>query len=570
MRKFKLADLPAICKDILTGKSLRKIAGDYRCSPSTVHEYRGILKKEGITYEKLLTISLDELIRKVCPSAGRITVTNNSVRGVNRRCRRDAKGESKEIWPVFTVIANKLIREKTRIWNEWVDYRDLCLDLGVKPMSRAWFYRELGAELEKLRPDDEKTSMSQEHPYGDALMIDWSGTRLEFIDADGNTVSYPLFAAVFPASNYMMAIGMTDMTVASVCTALAKLLESVGVKPACIIVDNMKTAVIKHRKGKGAVMNDSFMHFLSSMDIDAEACNPRSPTSRNEVENGISVLADRVLTRLRNQKFESLEDANRDLMELTGRYVNREEFMSAELRGYSRAVLFERFEKPACRPLGTPPVYHEHFESLKVDRFYCVKINGTSYSVPFTLAGSYLRADIIDGTVHIFSGAGEVACHPRAPNGTPKVISPEHMPPSHRALHEKRKKYATDEDILKDASLLGEGIASFCRSVLALPHRREPRKACIAVISLCRRNLRCLSELNDAARDVLAGPEREWNYYTVEKFFNEIMEEKRLSGRYVRQTAIDFEQTPRRESKAHIRGPGAFRATPVHPKGEKL
>lgn len=121
MRKFKLADLPAICKDILTGKSLRKIAGDYRCSPSTVHEYRGILKKEGITYEKLLTISLDELIRKVCPSAGRITVTNNSVRVVNRRCRRDAKGESKEIWPVFTVIANKLIREKTRIWNEWVD-----------------------------------------------------------------------------------------------------------------------------------------------------------------------------------------------------------------------------------------------------------------------------------------------------------------------------------------------------------------------------------------------------------------------------------------------------------------
>ena len=106
-----------------------------------------------------------------------------------------------------------------------------------------------------------------------------------------------------------------------------------------------------------------------------------------------------------------------------------------------------------------------------------------------------------------------------------------------------------------------------------IPDRRESIqkassvKACIAVISLCRRNLRFLAEINDAVRSALAQPEREWNYYTVEKFFNEIMEEKRLSGSYGRQTGLDFEQAERNESKAHIRGAGAFRVTPVHPKG---
>ena len=565
MRKFRLADLPAICRGILTGKSLRKIAGDYGCSPSTVHEYREILKKKDITYEMLLHMPLDRLIQEVCPGAGKVSVTNNGVKVVNRRSQRDEGGNT--FRPDFTALAKKISDEKTRLWNAWVDYRDCCLDRGIRPMSRAWFYRELRAELDRIIPGDEKPGMSQEHPYGEALMIDWSGTEPEFTGADGSAVRYPLFVAVFPASNYTMARGTTDMTVASVCTALASLLESAGVKPECIIVDNMKTAVIKHRKGKGAVLNDSFMHFPATMDVDAEACNPRSPTSRNEVEKGNALLADRVLPRLRKQKFDSLEDANRALMELTSRHINREEFTGAEHRGSSRAILFEQYEKPACRPLGRVPVYHEHFESLKVDLFYCVRINGTCYSVPFTLVGSYLRADIIDGTVHIFSAAGEVACHPRAPDGTPGVISPEHMPPSHRALHEKRKKYATDEDIINEASRLGDGIASFCRPVLALPHRREARKACIAVISLCRRNLRFLAEINDAVRSALAQPEREWNYYTVEKFFNEIMEEKRLSGSYGRQTGLDFEQAERNESKAHIRGAGAFRVTPVHPKG---
>ena len=566
MRKFRLADLPAICRGILTGKSLREVAGQYGCSPSTVHEYREILKKKRITYEDLLTMPLDELIRQVCPGTGRVYVTNNSVRVINRRSRSDERDNSER--PNLTAIAKKVDEDGTRMWNAWVDYRDSCLDRGLRPMSRSWFYDELREELKKLKPDDIKTSMSQEHRYGEALMIDWSGTELEFIDADGNTVRYPLFVAVFPASNYTMAKGTTDMTIASVCTALASLLESVGVKPEYVIVDNMKTAVIKHRKGKGAVMNDSFMHFLSSMDVDAEACNPRSPTSKNEVEKGNSLLADRVLPRLRKQKFESLEDANRALMELTGRYINREEFTGTEHRGSSRTILFEKFERQACRPLGRVPVYHEHFESLKVDRFYCVRINGTCYSVPFTLAGSYLRADIIDGTVHIFGAAGEVACHPRAPNGTPKVISPEHMPPSHRAMHEKRNKYATDEDIINEASRFGEGIASFCRAVLARPRRREARKACIAVINLCRRSRHVLSELNDAARAAIARPEREWNYYTVEKFFNEIMGEKRMSGSYCRQTGLDFGKAERCESKVHIRGAGAFRVTPVHSKGE--
>ena len=204
--------------------------------------------------------------------------------------------------------------------------------------------------------------------------------------------------------------------------------------------------------------------------------------------------------QLRSQIKGYLDEANRALMELTDRYINREEFTSADRKGISRALLFEKYERPACRPVGKLPVWSEHFESLKVSRFYTVRINGTQYSVPYVFAGSYVSADIIDGTVHIYSPTGEIATHPRAANGTEKVISPGHMPESHRAEHEKRKKYATDEDILLAAGEFGDRVASLCRSMLAPGQRREARKACIAIINFCKRNRRDAAILSEAAR----------------------------------------------------------------------
>ena len=553
MRKFRLADLPAICRGILTGKSLRKIAEDYGCSPSTVHEYREILKKKDIAYEMLLHMPLDRLIQEVCPGAGKVSVTNNGVKVVNRRSQRDEGGNT--FRPDFTALAKKISDEKTRLWNAWVDYRDCCLDRGIRPMSRAWFYRELRAELDRIIPGDEKPGMSQEHPYGEALMIDWSGTELSFVAGDGRTtVSYPLFVAVFPASNYTMAIAMTDMTTASVCMATGALLRRAGVKPKWIVTDNMKSSVTRNARGKGAIMNASFMRYLSRMNIDAEACNPASPTVKNEVEHGVANIKRRVLVRMKTMEFPDLDEANRALMELTDRYINREEFTSADRKGISRALLFEKYERPACRPVGKLPVWSEHFESLKVSRFYTVRINGTQYSVPYVFAGSYVSADIIDGTVHIYSPTGEIATHPRAANGTEKVISPGHMPESHRAEHEKRKKYATDEDILLAAGEFGDRVASLCRSMLAPGQRREARKACIAIINFCKRNRRDAAILSEAARATPARPLKERNYYTFERFFREIAEEKLRKGSYGRQTELDFRRLA--PSIAFLRGNG--------------
>lgn len=539
-RKFSLTDLPGICKAILTGKSEREIQKRFGCSPSTAHKYKKRLTDMNITFEKLFSIPLDELIREVCPNVGSVSVTAKSASVTHTRSRHIKEGAKTAPEPEFAKLAAKVKAEKSTIWNEWTDYRSRCSVLGQESMSRSWFYRKLSAELAKLGGGT-GVSMSQDHRYGDALMIDWSGTELSFVAGDGRTtVSYPLFVAVFPASNYTMAIAMTDMTTASVCMATGALLRRAGVKPKWIVTDNMKSSVTRNARGKGAIMNASFMRYLSRMNIDAEACNPASPTVKNEVEHGVANIKRRVLVRMKTMEFPDLDEANRALMELTDRYINREEFTSADRKGISRALLFEKYERPACRPVGKLPVWSEHFESLKVSRFYTVRINGTQYSVPYVFAGSYVSADIIDGTVHIYSPTGEIATHPRAANGTEKVISPGHMPESHRAEHEKRKKYATDEDILLAAGEFGDRVASLCRSMLAPGQRREARKACIAIINFCKRNRRDAAILSEAARATLARPLKERNYYTFERFFREIAEEKLRKGSYGRQTELDF------------------------------
>ena len=567
-RKFSLTDLPGICRAILTGRSEREISRKYGCSPSTVCDYRKRLKAGNITYEMLFSLPLDALIKEVCPNAAEVRVTAKSAKVTHSRKKRDEAWGGPETRPDFAKLALKVKTEKSTIWNEWVNYRDGCGVLGHKPMSRSWFYSCLSDEIAKLRKGDagDGVSMLRDHAYGDALMVDWSGTELCYTADDGFTqISYPLFVAVFPASNYTMATAMPDMTTASVCMAIGRLLALAGVKPRLIVVDNMKSAVDRHVRGKGAVMNASFMHFLGLMAIDAEACNAASPTSRNEVEHGVSNLSRRVLPRMRAMQFSCMEDANRALMELTDRYINREEFTAPEKKGLSRTLLFEKYEIPACRTAGKIPAYSEHFESLRVSRFYTVKINGTQYSVPYEYAGTYVSADIIDGTVHIFSNGSEIAVHPRAARGTEKVISPGHMPESHRAEHEKRKKYATEKDILAAASKYGDGIASLCRAMLALK-RAEARKACIAIINFCRRRNGDRAMLNDAAMATRARPEREWTYYTFERFFNEIAEEKLRKGSYGRQTEIEFRKLA--PSIAFIRGPEGFSDLKPWKKGE--
>lgn len=145
--------------------------------------------------------------------------------------------------------------------------------------------------------------------------------------------------------------------------------------------------------------------------------------------------------------------------------------------------MFERFDRPALRPLPGTAYEYAQWRRCRVGLDYHIEIDKHFYSVPHQLLRQEVEARITTGTVEVFHRGKRVASHIRSQRRHRPSTVVEHMPSAHR-----RYRDWTHERIRREAAVVGNDTAALVEVILrSRPHPEQGFRSCIGILGLVTR-----------------------------------------------------------------------------------
>jgi len=244
------------------------------------------------------------------------------------------------------------------------------------------------------------------------------------------------------------------------------------------VIDNLKAAVISHRKGK-VVLNESYADMGRHYGVAIVPARPYHPQDKGKVEAGVKGIQRWILMKLRHRTFFDIDELNEAIDKLLEAYNHK----VIRRIGKSRRELFETIDKAALHPLRSQPyVYREH-KRATVGIDYHIELGGCGYSVPYTYVGK--KVDIWYSSTHVSVVCqGEtIAVHPRASHPHHDSTLKAHMPLQHRFEYEKYN----PKRILGWAESIGVQTTALMEEIMADgSHAVRGYRSCIAILNFAK------------------------------------------------------------------------------------
>ncbi len=351
-------------------------------------------------------------------------------------------------------------------------------------------------------------AMHLEYTPGDLMMIDFAGKKFHYTDSNtGKLIACEVFAGILPYSGMIFCCAVASQQTADFVTCINRMLRFYGGTPKTILCDNLKTAVTRSDKYE-PVFTDVCHQLSAHYRTTFSAARPYEPRDKAMVERAVNIIYNNVYGPLRNDVFHSLEEVNRAF---------NDRFLLLNDKSYkgsphSRKYFFDDQEKGVLGTLPMEPFSLKKVSTLTVQRNYHVQIREQNryYSVPYQYAGKKVQVYYDNQTVEVYCDYERIALHHHNNYIKAYYTLPEHMPPNHQAMQE--RKGWTKEELLQQARRLGDGIGKAAALILESHFYVEQNyKSCFGMMML--RNKYGLSRLEAACNRALRG--NRVNYHMI-------------------------------------------------------
>lgn len=335
--------------------------------------------------------------------------------------------------PDISYIEQELARKHVTIALLYEEYRRE----HPEGISQASFYRYIHSH--------KKPTLSLHHVYkgGDILYCDYSGDGLEYIDIEtGECIPVELFVASLAASSRIYAEGTLSQHSHHFTMAHVHAFEFYGGVSACIVPDNLKSAVTKVNRYDPTI-NHLFSKFAEHYGTTILPARVRAPRDKGSVESAVLIAQRRIIAALRDQKFFSLADVNIAIAEQV-------EFINARpMKDHGGRTRNERFtdcDKPHLKPLPQnrftiSDVKHD----VAVGLDYHLQFRKHFYSVPYTLAKKKVDVHLDGLTLEIYHNGVHCCRHQLSLKLYGYTTRNDHMPPNHAFVRGMRPEWFIDK-----------------------------------------------------------------------------------------------------------------------------
>ena len=389
------------------------------------------------------------------------------------------RGREPEVDPRLVQLISALPRIVKELGRRGVT-RQLLWEEYRNEQPQGYSYSQFCFHLQ-VHTQTAEISMHLHHEPGQKLFVDFAGRKPTLIDPkSGAETPVELFVAVFPASGLIYIEATIGQDLDSFTTATRHTLEYAGGSPRIIVPDNLKAAVITPDRYE-PVLNDTFEDFARHYGCAIVPARVRKPRDKALVEAAVNLVYTRVLARLRDRQFATLEELNAALWEHLGALNDR----AMKLINVSRRQRFEYSEREQLQPLPLTPYILRRFEQPRVQLNYHVYLRADRhyYSVPHTYRRKTVKLAYSARTVEIYHNNERIAAHrrDRRPHGYTTTV--HHMPSAHRTMVE-----WTPERFRRWARGIGAHTEMVIAAQLAAAMVPEQSfKRCLGILSLAKR-----------------------------------------------------------------------------------
>lgn len=456
-----------------SGFSNSRISKSLRKSRTTIIKYLNAFQNSGFDFNELLELSDNDLF--------------DLFESQDALCASDQDTAHPELYAFFPYVEKELKRVGVTRHILWKEYKQKHPE-GIMYSRFCYHYSKWCQKSEGYMPAVYKA--------GEKLFIDYTGKKLHIIDRQtGEIKAVEVFVGTLASSQYTYVEASYSQQIPDFINSTQNCLHFFGGVPACIIPDNLKSAVNKANKYEPFI-NEQFAAFASHYDTSIMPARPIKPKDKSLVEGAVNITYTRIYAALRDKEFYSLGTLNAAIRELLGPY-NDTPFQKKE---HSRLELFLEIEKPELKPLPIERYELREYKMATVQKNCHLYYSGDKnyYSAPHALLGKKVKMILTHNTVEIYHSQTRVALHRRNRKPYAYTTVKEHMPVNHTYNSNWSPEY-----FINWGRSIGSSAEECIKIVLERKQYPEQNyKSCVGILTLAAKSSK--ERLNNACTRALA------------------------------------------------------------------
>jgi len=271
--------------------------------------------------------------------------------------------------------------------------------------------------VRKVRPVRVRAFLTLAFAPGECAQVDWGSFGTVAV---GTTVRRLSFFVMVLCYSRMMYVQFTvSQTMEHFLDCHQNAFEYFGAVPKRIMVDNLKSAVLKRIVGQAPVFNPRYLDFAAHCGFDISACNVGKGNEKGRVENGVGYVKKNLLAGLDIPVFTALAPAARHWLDTVA---------NVRIHGETReepTVLFEK-ERPCLNRLPLRRYDVATVYPVRATNQFRVAIDTNRYSVPAEYASRALIAKLSPEWICIYHDDHLIARHGRCYDRHQDIEDPDH------------------------------------------------------------------------------------------------------------------------------------------------
>lgn len=356
----------------------------------------------------------------------------------------------------------------------WHEYCEECRQHNDMPLMYSQFCFHYQKHTEKKR-----ATMHIQRKPGEQIEVDWAGDTVSIIDRDtGEIIPAYIFVGVLSYSLYAYVEAFFAQDMDSWITAHVNMYNFFGGSTRMLIPDNLKTGVDRSDWYTPEI-NKTYHEMAEHYETAVIPARVRKPKDKPNAEGSVRVVSMWILAAIRNEKFFSLAELNREMRSKLDSY-NRRPFQKKEGSRYS----FFKEERPFLIPLPAASYERSTWKQATVQFNYHISVDKMQYSVPYEYIRQKVNVRMTKNIVEVFYKNTRICSHRRL-YGHPGQYSTvdAHMPED----HQKYLKWDANRFIAW-AEKIGPNTVIAIKSILA-SYRVEQQgyKSCMGILKLADR-----------------------------------------------------------------------------------
>lgn len=381
-----------------------------------------------IDYETFLKMKTEHENGLTCPQiAGKLALDERTVHKwleKSRYCQRKSSLKSSKLDPFKDYILRRL---------EEYPFSATQIFQKLQEMEFTGGFTIVKDYVRKIRPKRVEAFLKLSFAPGECAQVDWGTYGSVNVGATRRKLNF--FVMVMCYSRMMYVEFTVSQTMEHFLSCHQNAFHRLGV-PRKIMIDNLKTGVLKRILGQEPVLNPKYLDFANHYGFRIAPCGVRKGNEKGRVENGVGYVKKNFLAGFEIPDFSIVNPSAIHWLDTIG---------NVRIHGETGRKPLDMFaeEKDSLIPVSSLPYDVATISAVRACKQFRITLDTNRYSVPAEYAGQRLTLKTYPDRICIYHQEKLIARHVRTYDRRQDIEDPDHP----KELIAQRKK-ARDQKIV--------------------------------------------------------------------------------------------------------------------------